>query len=309
MPTQRKILLTAALLYACAVFYFMFFAFGRVDDAANGDRYTFIFAPGNFFKLPDPADLLHPSLMDLVSLGNIAAFIPAGLLVPRLRPLSFARFLIGFLLSILVLETVQALTFLGSFDMYDVLKNTLGAAIGFGAHKMGSRAPTAWRRLFVTGASIAAMLIVVWGIGSGIDQASTQHPGPPTALNEWQDSDGQASAGKPPYAFEIGGRTITPQFRVYDAGDEEVRTYRYKLTGQELWFALQYGIPDESEFRGRISLSVDGHEIFYSSDQDQPHEPSSFKWYFDEAHELTLTIEGRQKAWDITYREMRYFWE
>ncbi|WP_246281447.1 VanZ family protein [Saccharibacillus qingshengii] len=147
MLKSRKNILIAALLYTAFIVYVMFFAFGRTDDAAQIHSYTFIFAPGNFFKLPDLSELLSPSLMDLVSLGNVAAFIPFGILVPLLRPIRFVSFLGGFILSILILETVQALTFLGSFDLGDVLTNALGASIGFGAYRLGMRAKTHWKRL------------------------------------------------------------------------------------------------------------------------------------------------------------------
>ena len=80
--------------------------------------------------------------MDFVGFGNVAAFIPFGILIPLLYRTSFVRFMILFILSILVLETIQALTFLGSFDMNDVIQNSTGAAIGFGAYKLGFRAKT-----------------------------------------------------------------------------------------------------------------------------------------------------------------------
>lgn len=80
--------------------------------------------------MPALSELLHPTLMDLVSIGNIAAFIHFGLLVPLLYRMSFVRFITLFILAILAIETVHALTMLGSFDVHDVFKNSVGAAIG-----------------------------------------------------------------------------------------------------------------------------------------------------------------------------------
>lgn len=65
--------------------------------------------------------------------GNIIAFIPFGILVPVL--FRFERNLFGlagtaFLFSLLV-ETVQLLTQRGSFDVDDLLLNTLGGIIGY----------------------------------------------------------------------------------------------------------------------------------------------------------------------------------
>ncbi len=153
------------------------------------------------------------------------------------------------------------------------------------------------------------MLVGVWGIGSGIDKASTKNSGPFQVMDEWIDSSGKAAPGTGPSLFEIGGQTISPEFNVYDSGASQTETYRYKLDRKELHFTLQYGIPDSEDFEGSISVSVDGKEILSSSDQNQAHEPYSFEWHFEQADELTITLEGHQKAWDIGSREMEYFWE
>ncbi len=34
-----------------------------------------------------------------------------------------------------------------------------------------------------------------------------------------------------------------------------------------------------------------------------------FEWHVEQADELTITIEGHQKVWDIRSREMEYFWK
>lgn len=69
--------------------------------------------------------------------GNIILFSPLGFLMPFLRP-SFVRArriaAISFVAS-LILEVVQVLTGLGSFDVDDLLLNVLGGMIGFLAWK------------------------------------------------------------------------------------------------------------------------------------------------------------------------------
>ncbi|WP_116190250.1 VanZ family protein [Paenibacillus taihuensis] len=64
---------------------------------------------------------INSTLMNVVDLGNIAAFIPFGFLLPWLYRISFARFITLFFLSMLVIETTQALTLLGSFDLNDAM--------------------------------------------------------------------------------------------------------------------------------------------------------------------------------------------
>lgn len=117
LKQHRKIIFALTIGYTLFILYFLFFAFGRVGKVDHNNEYTFIFLPDDFFRVPGLSDLLHPTLMDFVGFGNIAAFIPFGILIPLLYRTNFVRFMTLFILSILVLETIQALTLLGSFDM------------------------------------------------------------------------------------------------------------------------------------------------------------------------------------------------
>lgn len=127
----RKIILAGTICYTILILFFMFFAFNRIDSATNVDRYTFIL-------VPESVPLLFPKLtfMWFFSFGNIAAFIPFGVLLPLLYRVRFGKFISLFVLTILVLETLQALTYLGSFDIDDVISNTLGAVIGYVAYRV-----------------------------------------------------------------------------------------------------------------------------------------------------------------------------
>ncbi|OCT16774.1 hypothetical protein A8709_07920 [Paenibacillus pectinilyticus] len=66
-------------------------------------------------------------------MGNLILFIPFGFLLPVItgRNLNFVSLMtISFLLS-LVLELIQLFSRIGSFDVDDLILNTLGALIGF----------------------------------------------------------------------------------------------------------------------------------------------------------------------------------
>ncbi len=60
----------------------MLFAFGRLGVAERVTVFTFIFLSNDFCNLPIISDVLHPTLMDFVGLGNLAAFIPFDILIP-----------------------------------------------------------------------------------------------------------------------------------------------------------------------------------------------------------------------------------
>ncbi|MBU8712304.1 VanZ family protein [Brevibacillus parabrevis] len=305
---QRKIILALTILYTMVILYFIFLAFGRLDTIGQMTDYTFLFVPDSFFKLPSIADLLHPTLMDFVDFGNIAAFIPFGVLIPLLYRTSFVRFIAWFLLSILVLETIQALTLLGSFDVNDVIQNSSGAAIGFGAYKLGMRTKNVWRNIAATGISIAVLMIGVWGFCAIVDNVFTKEAGPFVALHELTDSTGNPATGSKPYSFKIGGQQVEPIYNVYSAEGKNRETYTYTLGNKELFLSLYYGIPDQKDFIGSIRVAVDGHEFLFAAAEDQLHEPGVFEIFLEQANELTITIEGNEQLWDVGFREMKYFW-
>lgn len=270
--------------------------------------HTFIYLPDTFFKLPSISDLLHPTLMDFVDFGNIVAFIPFGILIPLLYRINFIRFITLFIMSIVLIEVIQGLTLLGSFDVNDVIQNSLGAVVGFGAYKLGIRTKNIWRNIIVTGISVIVLMIGVWGVCGVINKAFTKEEGSFVALNELKYSNGSRATGTRLYSFKIGGQDIEPQFNVYSVEDKNIETHTYMLGNKELYLSLYYGIPDQSDFFGSISVSVDGHEVLSNSEEYQLRKPDFFEFYFEQANELKITIEGNEKLWDIGFREMKYFW-
>lgn len=65
--------------------------------------------------------------------GNVVMFMPAGWLLPRIfKPLGkFPIFLLTCLGGILLVETLQLVTLLGSFDVDDLILNLIGIITGF----------------------------------------------------------------------------------------------------------------------------------------------------------------------------------
>ncbi|ETT66866.1 VanZ family protein [Paenibacillus sp. FSL H8-0457] len=306
---QRKIIFAITIFYTLFILYFLFFAFGRVGKADQIKGYTFIFLPDDFFRLPGLSDLLHPTLMDFVGFGNVAAFIPFGILIPLLYRTNFVRFMTLFVLSILVLETIQALTFLGSFDMNDLIQNSTGAAIGFGAYKLGFRRKNYWRNIAASGISSIVLMLGVWGIFGMVDQAFTKEMGPFVAINDLRNSTGNPSTGLKTASFEIGGQDVEPQYNVYSIEGKNKETYTYTFGNKkELYLFLNYGIPDQQDSQGSIRVTADGHEYLTVSVEAGRHEPDMGLIYFPKADELTITIEGNVTLWDVGYQEMVYRW-
>lgn len=305
---HRKITLAITLCYTVFILYLMFFAFGRADTVDRGTGYTFIFIPDDFFVLPDLSDLLHPTVMDAVGFGNIAAFIPFGILIPLLYRTGFIRFMILFLLCILVLETVQALTLLGSFDINDVIHNSLGAAVGFGAFRFGFRTKKVWRNIAATGISAIVLMIGIWVSFGIIDKAFTKELGPFVALNELKNSGAISSTGTTRDSFRIGGQIVEPQYNAYSTEGKNKVTYTYAVGKKELYLYVNYGVPDQEDASGSLRISADGQEYLSTSTEDPSNEPGMSSIYLQGANELTITLEGNERIWDVGFREMKYSW-
>lgn len=71
-------------------------------------------------------------------LGNVLAFVPFGMILPMLTPKCrnfFHIVLLGGDFSLFV-ETIQLISKVGSFDVDDLILNTLGAALGYLAYRL-----------------------------------------------------------------------------------------------------------------------------------------------------------------------------
>lgn len=70
--------------------------------------------------------------------GNIIMFVPLGFLLPRVFPkrASLPRVLLITAAIISAVELLQLFTLVGSCDIDDLILNVLGAAMGYGLHKL-----------------------------------------------------------------------------------------------------------------------------------------------------------------------------
>lgn len=136
------------ILYLCLLTYFMFFSesFGRTDT----DRgYAYNLVPfleiTRYFKY---YHVLGFSLFMINIVGNVAAFMPFGFFLPIISRRSkkwYNTVMFGALCS-LTLETLQLVNRVGSFDVDDMILNTLGAALGFLSYELVQRVRVKLRR-------------------------------------------------------------------------------------------------------------------------------------------------------------------
>ena len=139
MKKHRHRILGAVLfvLYLVLLTYFLFFAeeMGRSPDARAEYSYNLtLFKEIRRFILY--RDILGWRAVFLNIFGNVLAFMPFGFFLPVISRRSkkwYNTVTFGFTWS-LILETLQLIFKVGSFDVDDLFLNTLGAAFGFGCY-------------------------------------------------------------------------------------------------------------------------------------------------------------------------------
>ena len=151
MKKHRHRILGAVLfvLYLVLLTYFLFFAeeMGRSPDARAEYSYNLtLFKEIRRFILY--RDILGWRAVFLNIFGNVLAFMPFGFFLPVISRRSkkwYNTVTFGFTWS-LILETLQLISKVGSFDVDDLFLNTLGAAFGFGCYCLVQHMRLRYRR-------------------------------------------------------------------------------------------------------------------------------------------------------------------
>lgn len=134
---KNILLILLFFVYLAALVYFVFFAeeYGRTNLS---DELMYNLTPFQEIRryIEYRAMIGMPAVI-LNLVGNIVAFMPFGFLLPMINTAerrSYMIFLLTFELS-LVIEVVQLFSRVGSFDVDDLILNTLGGLIGYWAYK------------------------------------------------------------------------------------------------------------------------------------------------------------------------------
>ncbi len=157
--SSKKILITLLIAHTIIIIYYMFFGFGRAQVGSDLEGYRYSIIPTGI-PLWYPKVLSFDTLKRWVfSLGNLLAFVPFGILIPLIFGIKYFKFIFIFLISIFSLEILQMVTYLGSFDIEDIMINVVGASIGFSSYKMGNKSKLLSHRIIYT-----AFLILIFTI-------------------------------------------------------------------------------------------------------------------------------------------------
>lgn len=127
-------ILAAAIGYALIMGYLLFYR-----DRYFGHHYRYNLVPFDTVK----RYMLHTDHINFEIwfkniFGNIVLFIPIGIILPMLN-ISYRRVFALMFMTICIITTIeliQMITRVGSFDIDDIILNTLGALIGLGMVRM-----------------------------------------------------------------------------------------------------------------------------------------------------------------------------
>ena len=106
-------------------------------DSSNGTYMGYNLVP---FKTIRSFMTLHPSTSTSAKvfnlLGNIALFVPMGILLPLVfkRAIGWLKIVIATFLISLCFELFQLFTHTGHFDVDDLILNSIGGLVGYGCY-------------------------------------------------------------------------------------------------------------------------------------------------------------------------------
>lgn len=125
---KSHIRLTARILllgYTMLLSYWMIWGFGRIKKP----EYSYNLVPFSTMASYFPIRGMD-SLINIV--GNIAVFIPFGVLIPLAFRVDFRKILGFFLAGLFLLEMIQLISRRGSLDVDDFMLNSIGVTLGYG---------------------------------------------------------------------------------------------------------------------------------------------------------------------------------
>lgn len=111
--------------YTMLLTYWMIWGFGRTTQEEISYNLVPFSTMANYFPIR--------SLVSLINIvGNIAVFVPFGVLIPVVFRIRYVKMLGFFLVGLFVLEMAQLISRRGSLDVDDFILNTIGVTIGYG---------------------------------------------------------------------------------------------------------------------------------------------------------------------------------
>ncbi|MGG4091027.1 VanZ family protein [Paenibacillus lautus] len=111
--------------YTMLLTYWMIWGFGRTTQSEFSYNLVPFSTMASYFPIRSLASLIN-------IVGNIAVFVPFGMLIPVVFRIRYVKMLGFFLVGLFVLEMAQLISRRGSLDVDDFILNSVGVTIGYG---------------------------------------------------------------------------------------------------------------------------------------------------------------------------------
>ncbi|MGG3306546.1 VanZ family protein [Paenibacillus lautus] len=111
--------------YTMLLTYWMIWGFGRTTQSVFSYNLVPFSTMASYFPIRSLASLIN-------IVGNIAVFVPFGMLIPVVFRVRYVKMLGFFLVGLFVLEMAQLISRRGSLDVDDFILNSVGVTIGYG---------------------------------------------------------------------------------------------------------------------------------------------------------------------------------
>lgn len=300
MTKKRKNLLVALLvIYSITIIYCMFFGFNRVQGI---DTYRFQLVPN---KWP----LIFPRILSIwiFDLGNIVAFIPFGILIPKLLNIDFKKFVFLFIIAIFLLEILQLITRLGAFDINDIISNTLGATIGYIMYKKVFLSKLSIKSFVISVIIVIISIVSIMIISELGLQILNKTPGEIQSISEFDEINKALPQVKKFDKLIILEEEIMPTLNLYSAKDD-CKEFIYKF--EEMKDVILYAnicIEDGSNLKGRATIYVNG-DIVYDNNRTS-FGMESIEIPFDRINEVKIKVSGNAKLWDVGVSKLKHWWQ
>ncbi len=124
--------------YLVLLFYFLFFAEAMGRTSVKREYHYNLVPFKEIMRFLNHVDKLGIKAVALNIVGNVVAFMPFGFLIPmilRRRCAFWGTLFLSLDLSLLV-ETLQLIFKIGSFDVDDLILNTLGGVLGYVCYRI-----------------------------------------------------------------------------------------------------------------------------------------------------------------------------
>ncbi len=185
----------------------------------------------------------------------------------------------------------------------------MGAIIGFIAFKVGFSTGITFRKLVASAVSILISILLIIVVSETINYGVhvNETIGQVQSITEISKT---APETEPLSAFKVQGENANPTLNLYSSRDGISKEYLFKVDRENPWIYATCGIPDGEEYKGSVTILVNGEELFQFSGKDEDRNIHKMKTFYNaELKEMKIIVTGNAKVWDVGIAKIKHWWE